>query len=115
MNPIRLILAVEAASTCGGMLTDVAMSEHRDTIASMKTRNLLLAIRTYDCGRMLITLSNVGYLTIHSLRPEVQMAYALSELRCPGSSGTCPQFWIHLVQRCSPTLLLTSCARWCAL
>jgi len=62
MNPIRLILGVEAASTGGGILTDVAKSEARVKIASMNTQNLLLAIRTYDCGRMLITLSNVRYL-----------------------------------------------------
>jgi hypothetical protein len=61
-NPIRLILGVEAASTGGGMLTHVARSEARVKIASMNTQNLLLAIRTHDCGRMLITLSNVGYL-----------------------------------------------------
>ncbi len=41
-------------------MTDVAMSEDRDKIVSMKTQNLLLAIRTYDYGRMFITLSNVG-------------------------------------------------------
>jgi hypothetical protein len=59
MNPIKLILGVEAASTGGGILTDVAKSEARVKIASMNTQNLLLAIRTYDYGRMLITLSNV--------------------------------------------------------
>jgi len=58
-NPIRLMLGVVAASTCGGMLTDVAISDARDMIASNKTKNLLLAIETYDSGRMLITLSNV--------------------------------------------------------
>jgi hypothetical protein len=61
-NPTRLILGVEAASTRGGMLTVVAKSEARDKIASMKTQNRLLAIGTYDDGRMLITLSNVGYI-----------------------------------------------------
>jgi hypothetical protein len=61
-NPTRLILGVEAASTLGGMLNDVARSEARDKIASTKTQNLLLAIGTYDSGRMLITLSNVGYI-----------------------------------------------------
>jgi hypothetical protein len=67
MNPIRLILGVEAASTFGGMLTDVAMSDARDRIESRKTQNLLLAIRTYDYGQMLITLSNVGIpLTVYS-------------------------------------------------
>jgi hypothetical protein len=60
VNPIKLILGVEAASTLGGMLADVAMSEDKDKTASIKTQNLLLAIRTYDCGRMLITLSNGG-------------------------------------------------------
>jgi hypothetical protein len=43
MNPTRLILGVEAASTRGGTLTDVAMSEDKDKIASIKTQNLLLA------------------------------------------------------------------------
>ncbi len=62
MNPIRLILGVEAASTRGGMLTVVAKSEARDKIARMKTQNRLLAIRIYDYGRMLITLSDVGYI-----------------------------------------------------
>jgi hypothetical protein len=61
MNPIRLILGVEAASTRGGTLTDVAMSEDKDKIASMKSQNLLLAIRTHDPGRRLLTLSNIGY------------------------------------------------------
>jgi hypothetical protein len=60
MKPIRLILGVEAASTFGGMLTDVAMSDARDRIESRKTQNLLLAIRTYDYGQMLITLSGVA-------------------------------------------------------
>ena len=62
MNHIRLILGVEAASTGGGILIHVAKREARVKIASMNTQNLLLAIRTYDCGRMLITLSNVEYL-----------------------------------------------------
>ena len=44
MNPIRLILGVEAASTFGGILTDVAISEVMDKIASMKTQNLLLGM-----------------------------------------------------------------------
>jgi len=44
MNPIRLMLGVGAASTRGGTLTDVAMSEDKDRIASMKTQNLLLAM-----------------------------------------------------------------------
>ena len=67
MNPIRLILGVEVASTGGGILTDVAKREARVEIASMNTQNLLLAIRTYDCGRMLITLPNVGIsLTVYS-------------------------------------------------
>jgi hypothetical protein len=61
-NPIKLTLGVEAASTRGGMFTDVAMSEARDKIATMKTQNRLLAIRTYDFGRMLLTLSNVGHI-----------------------------------------------------
>ena len=60
MNPIRLILGVEVASTGGGMLTDVAKREARVKIVSMNTQNLLLAIRTCDCGSMLITLSNGG-------------------------------------------------------
>jgi len=59
-NPIRLILEVEAALTFGGMLTVVATSDVKDKIASNKTQNRLLAIRTYDYGRMLITLSSVG-------------------------------------------------------
>lgn len=60
MNPIRLILGVEAAFTGGGMLNDVAKREARVKTASMNAENLLLAIGTCDCGRMLITLSNVG-------------------------------------------------------
>ena len=43
-NPIRLILAVEAALTFGGILTDVAKREAKDKTASMKTQNLLLAM-----------------------------------------------------------------------
>jgi hypothetical protein len=60
MNPTRLILGVEAASTPGGMLTDAARSEASDKIASMKPQNLLLVIRTHDHGRRLLTLSNIG-------------------------------------------------------
>lgn len=59
MNPIRLIVGVEAAATGGGMLADVAKCEAIVKIARMSTQNLLLAIRTYDYGRMLITFSNV--------------------------------------------------------
>jgi len=44
MNPIRLILGVEAASTRGGMLTVVAKSEERVRIVSIKTQNLLLSM-----------------------------------------------------------------------
>jgi len=44
MNPTKLILGVEAASTLGGMLSDVAKSEERVRIASIKTQNLLLAM-----------------------------------------------------------------------
>jgi hypothetical protein len=61
MNPTRLMLGVDAASTRGGMLTIVAKSEAADKIASMNAQNRLLAIDTYDYGRMLITLSNIGY------------------------------------------------------
>jgi hypothetical protein len=67
MNPIRLILGVEPACTTGGMLTDVANREDRVKIASKKTQNLLLTIRTYDYSRMLITPSSVGIpLTVYS-------------------------------------------------
>jgi len=44
MNPTRLILGVEVASTLGGTLSDVAKSEERARIASIKTQNLLLAM-----------------------------------------------------------------------
>ena len=57
MNPIRLILGVEAAFTFGGILTDTATSDAKDRVASKNAQNRLLDIRTYDCGRMLITLS----------------------------------------------------------
>ena len=60
MNPIRLIPRGEAASTGGGILTDIAKREPRVSIASAITQNLLLTIGTYDSGRMLITLSNLG-------------------------------------------------------
>jgi len=43
MNPIRLTLGVEEASTLGGMLSDVATSGERVRIASIKIQNLLLA------------------------------------------------------------------------
>ena len=44
MNPIRLILGVEVATTLGGMLRDAAESEARDRNASAKTQNLLLGM-----------------------------------------------------------------------
>jgi hypothetical protein len=44
MNPTKLILGVEAASTLGGTLSDVAKSEEINVIASIKTQNLLLAM-----------------------------------------------------------------------
>src|SRR5712664_2285064 len=43
------------------MLTDVATRDVKDKIASNKTQNRLLAIRTYDYGRMLITLSSLKH------------------------------------------------------
>jgi hypothetical protein len=66
MNPTRLMLGVAAALTFGGILTDTATSDAKDRVASKNTQNLLLDIRTYDCGRMLITLSSVGDRTIPS-------------------------------------------------
>src|SRR5438309_10107735 len=44
MNPTRLILGVEAATTPGGMLSDAAESDVRDRNASAKTQNLLLGM-----------------------------------------------------------------------
>jgi len=43
MNPTRLTLGVEEASTLGGMLSAVATSGERVRIASIKIQNLLLA------------------------------------------------------------------------